>query len=107
MLGVYTSDYYAGEACLTVNDYGDGKVYYLGCDLDETAMLNLAKYTGSRAGIPMELYETEGLERVECSDGTNYAQFLLNHNSYPVIVPLKNLLYGDDLRESCRKFYKD
>ena len=52
-------------------------------------MLNLAKYTGSRAGIPMELYETEGLERVECSDGTNYAQFLLNHNSYPVIVPLK------------------
>lgn len=89
VLGVYTSDYYAGEACLTVNDYGDGKVYYLGCDLDETAMLNLAKYTGSRAGIPMELYETEGLERVECSDGTNYAQFLLNHNSYPVIVPLK------------------
>ena len=90
VLGVYTSDYYAGEACFTVNNYGDGKVYYLGCDLDEAAMVKLAKYTGKEAGIPIELYEIDGLERVECSDGTNYAQFLLNHNSYPVIVPLKN-----------------
>ena len=89
VLGVYTSDYYAGEACLTVNDYGEGKVYYLGCDLDEKAMLNFTRYAGSRAGIPMGLYEIEGLERVECSDGRNCAQFLLNHNSYPVIVPLR------------------
>ncbi len=90
VLGIYTSDFYAGEACFTANDYGEGKVYYLGCDLDEKAMLNLAKYIGSQAGIPMQLYEIDGLESVECSDGTNYAHFLLNHNSYSVIVPLKS-----------------
>ncbi|MCD7736648.1 MAG: beta-galactosidase [Lachnospiraceae bacterium] len=42
-LGVYTSDFYAGKSCMTVNEYGNGEVYYLGCDLDDDAMLRLAE----------------------------------------------------------------
>lgn len=87
-LGVYTSDFYSGKACFTVNEYGDGKVYYLGCDLDKRAMVNLVKYIGNRTQITFPLAEIEGLESVECDDGESSAYFLLNHNSYPVIVPL-------------------
>lgn len=36
VIGKYTSDFYAGEACMTVNQIGKGEVYYLGCDLDES-----------------------------------------------------------------------
>lgn len=51
ILGRYTSDFYAGEACMTVNQTGKGEVYYLGCDLDEKAMKMLAVYLGRKAGM--------------------------------------------------------
>lgn len=87
-LGVYISDYYAGEACFTSNDYGKGKVYYLGCDLDDEAMMNLVQFLGKESGIKIQPYQIQGLESVECDDGVKKAQFLLNHNSYSVVVPL-------------------
>ena len=87
-LGVYVDDYYAGQPCFTVNDQGSGEVYYLGCDLDDTAMERLAKYMCSKAGIPVSLYSIPGVEAVEATDGKEKAFFFMNHNSYPVVLPL-------------------
>lgn len=87
-LGVYINEYYANETCMSVNRYGNGNVYYLGCDLDEDAMNNLAKYLGEKSGIPMNLYNIEGVETVASTDGKNEALFLMNHNTYPVILHL-------------------
>lgn len=97
-LGVYTGDFYAGTPCMTVNGYGKGRVYYLGCDLDEAAMENMAKYLCIQADIPVELYSIGGVEVVPATDGSNDALFLLNHNSYPVVVPLKRT-YTDMLHD--------
>lgn len=88
-LGIYLKDYYAGSPCLTMNDYGNGKVYYAGCDLDEKAMAGLMNYISQKADIPVRMYRIEGLETVEATDGKNTALFFMNHNSYPVIVPLE------------------
>ncbi len=88
-LGVYISEYYANETCLSVNSYGKGNVYYLGCDLEEQAMSQLMKYLGEKSGIPIKLYHVEGVETVSASDGKTEALFLLNHNHYPVVINLE------------------
>ncbi len=88
-LGVYIGDFYAGKPCMTVNDYGEGRVYYLGCDLDEKAMENLAQYLGGQVGLSMPLYSIPGVEIVQADDGKTPATFVLNHNSYPVMLPLE------------------
>lgn len=89
ILGRYTSDFYAGEACMTVNQTGKGEVYYLGCDLDEKAMKMLAVYLGRKAGIDMDLYKVDGVEVVDATDGTNDALFILNYNDHSVIVSME------------------
>ena len=100
-LGVYTSDYYAGKPCLTVNEYGKGHVYYMGCDLDEAAMDRLMKYLALKSGIPIGLYSIKGLETVDVTDGETEATFMMNHNGYPVVAPLHGpfteLLTGDQV----------
>ena len=97
-LGVYTSDFYAGTPCLTVNQMGKGEVYYLGCDLNETAMEKIMRYLCEKTGIPVETYSITGVEIVPATDGEKEALFVLNHNDYPVIVPLKKG-YRDILRD--------
>ncbi|MCI2046562.1 MAG: beta-galactosidase trimerization domain-containing protein [Faecalibacterium sp.] len=87
-LGVYLGDFYAGKPCMTVNDYGEGHVYYLGCDLGETAMEKLARYLAGQVGLPLPLYSIPGVEIVHADDGAISAMFVLNHNSYPVLLPL-------------------
>ena len=45
----YGSEYYKGESAVTVNKYGKGRVYYVGCDLDNDAMKRACKnYSKSR-----------------------------------------------------------
>lgn len=89
VIGKYTSDFYAGEACMTVNQIGKGEVYYLGYDLDEKAMKMLAVYLGRKAGIDMDLYKVDGVEVVDATDGTNDALFILNYNDHSVIVSME------------------
>ena len=97
-IGVYIDDYYAGEPCFTVNKKGAGEVYYLGCDLDAVAMDKLAKYLCGKAGIAVETYHIHGIEVVEATDGKEKALFIMNHNDYPVIVPL-NEEYTEMIKE--------
>lgn len=88
-LGVYTSDFYSGKPCLTENMYGDGKVFYMGCDLDKDAMLKLMIYFDRQLDLHGLPYEIKGVESVETSDGKSQIRFILNHNEYPVIVPVE------------------
>ncbi|HEX3016957.1 MAG TPA: beta-galactosidase [Caproicibacter sp.] len=87
-LGFYTQDYYSGKACLTVNQFGNGAVYYLGCDLDSSAMNRLMKYLCHQLKLECNPCPIEGVEQVEATDGKEQVLFLMNHNSYPVVVPL-------------------
>lgn len=87
-LGLYTKDYYSGRPCLTANKFGNGTVYYLGCDLDDASVGRLMKYIAAKAEIPVGLYSIKGLEIVEATDEKNSATFILNHNDYPLVAPL-------------------
>lgn len=88
-LGIYIEDYYANMPCLTENSYGSGTLIYQGCDLDSQAMTGLIKYLCRRTGLTPQIDLAEGVEAVTASDGEKEVLFLLNHNGYPVIVPLE------------------
>jgi len=97
--GVYGSDYYAGEAAITVNTYGKGRVWYIGCNCDQDFLDRLMGHILSEAGISSPIPNlpqgVECLERV--LDGKSH-YILLNHNSGDAHVRLEascqNLLTG-------------
>ena len=91
VLGIYTGDYYSGRPCFTVNKFGKGHVYYLGCDLDENAMKKLALYLGNGLEIKMFPYEIEGVEAITADDEEKEVLFLLNHSDSPVVVPVQGV----------------
>lgn len=88
VLGRYNEDFYAETPCLTRNNYGEGNAYYLGCDLEEDAMLHLMQYLCRQTGLETEPFIIEGVERVPVTDGKTEALFVMNHNTHSVTVPL-------------------
>lgn len=91
-ISVYAEEYYKGRAAVTVNNYGKGKVYYVGCDLDESAMDSLVRLISESAGIKI----TDAPTGVEIVRRKGFA-IVLNHNEYETDVPLSgvSLISGD------------
>lgn len=79
----YESEYYKGKAAITVNSYGRGKVYYVGCDLDKGAMKSLVELISKNAGVET-ITAPEGVEIVKRDKYT----IVLNHNETAVSVPV-------------------
>lgn len=85
----YTSDYYSGQPAITVNSFGKGKVYYVGCDLDEDTLKNLVKVIASNSKvIPVMDFSIDKVEAVlKEKDGKRFI-LLLNHNAFEVKIDL-------------------
>ena len=66
--------HYRNSAAITVNDYGKGHVYYVGCDLDESGMDAFLRMLAVETDISLD-EEPEGIEVVRRRDCT----ILLNH----------------------------
>lgn len=79
VLCTYADEYYKGKAAVTVNEYGKGKVYYVGCDLDDNAMKLFMEYVAQMDSI-RPVKTVRGVEVVKRED----IVFVLNHNSYTV-----------------------
>ncbi|MBR0028458.1 MAG: beta-galactosidase [Clostridia bacterium] len=90
-IAVYESEYYKGKAAVTVNEYGKGKVYYIGCDLDSAAMKQIVKIISDGAGI-LAAEMPENVELVRRGD----IKILLNHNETEVKTNItgKSLITG-------------
>ena len=106
VLGVYTGDYYAGSPCFTRNSCGMGSVYYMGCDLEQASMKNLAAYFCTALELCRPAYVQDKVERVSVTDGRKNAEFLLNHNGCAVVVPVErectDFLTGRKIRKEIR-----
>ena len=50
--GAYTSDWYAGQPCLTRHTYGKGEAWYLAAKADQNALNVLYRRLAERAGLP-------------------------------------------------------
>ncbi len=79
VLSFYESEHYAGKAAITVNKYGKGMVYYVGCDLCAEGMQQLAAYIAKESGVSYQKLPG-GVELVEKEE----AVYVLNHTEYAV-----------------------
>jgi beta-galactosidase len=99
--GVFASDYYAGEPALTVNQFGQGKAYYLATQPDNDLLDGLTKLLIQEAGVSPVLEAPRGVEvtkRVR-SDG-RAIYFLLNHSDQPQQVTLPAGMFTSLLNRS-------
>ncbi|MEN8128052.1 MAG: beta-galactosidase [Planctomycetota bacterium] len=85
-LACYKSDFYAGRPCLTENQYGDGKAYYLATHADSSAICMLLKHICAQQDVAAPLDVPSGIEVVpRVKEGAKYL-FVLNHNSNEVVI---------------------
>ncbi len=88
-LGVFAEDYYAGQPALTVNQFGQGRAYYLATQASDELLAGLMQQLCREADIAPILRAPEGVEvtqRVR-SDGRSL-YFLLNHSERALNVAL-------------------
>ena len=92
VLCTYANRYYKGKAAVTVNDYGKGRVYYIGANLEEDALKEIVRYISENAGIK-PLDATKGVEIVRRGECT----IVLNHNDTEAKAPVSgtSLLTGE------------
>jgi len=89
-LAAYGSGYYQGSPAVTVNNYGIGKVYYVGCKLDDDTMDALVALIADTAGIAPVLREKiHGVEAVQKEKNGKRYWMLLNHNGHEVSFELE------------------
>lgn len=86
----YGSEYYKGRSAVTVNQYGKGKVYYIGCDLDDHAMKKLVQLISEAAGIDT-ISAPAGVEIIKRSSSAGDYIMILNHNEHEVTVDISGI----------------
>ena len=89
VLATYDSHYYKGKPAVTVNKFGKGHVYYVGCDLNEEALSclinNVAAEILVNAEIPIPI-AMKGLEVIKKVKSGKTFFVIMNHNNKPVDV---------------------
>lgn len=86
----YDSHYYKGKAAVTKNTYGKGKVYYVGCDLDNKVLRKLMHEVIAEAGIqPALICGIDGVEAVRKEKNGRMYTILLNHNGHETNVQIE------------------
>lgn len=76
----YSDDFYSGNACITVNRYGEGKVYYVGGGVDADILNGIAGEIIRERSI-RHIAAPEGLEvYIRESDGEEWL-FINNHSA--------------------------
>jgi beta-galactosidase len=88
-LGVFASDYHAEQPALTVNEFGQGRAYYLATQASDELLAGLTQQLCREADIAPILHAPEGVEvtlRMRSNGRSLY--FLLNHSEHAQSVTL-------------------
>jgi len=75
----YTRDYYAGQPAITLNQFGQGQVIYVGTVGNMDLYATLANWLLGLAGVQPVLTAPQGVEVAERWQGNDRLLFLLNH----------------------------
>ena len=102
-MAVYDSEYYAGKPAITVNEYGKGKCYYVGCDLDDDATIALMKFIAGQCRVAPALENVPaGVEVVKkaAKDGKEFwfaTNFSRQEVSFELPFAAKEIASGEEL----------
>jgi len=87
-LAFYRSHYYSGSPAITVNRFGKGRVFYVGCDLDSAALGSLLQSITQQAGVaPLLSNSPPNLEILHRKKHGRSHWVLLNHGRDSISVP--------------------
>jgi beta-galactosidase len=99
-LASYERDFYAGKPCVTVNDYGKGKAYYVGTDPEDRFLVDFMQALCEEKKIYAPLADIpDNVEVTQRFKDNKVFTFILNHNEFPVNVDLGQNKYFDLLSE--------
>ncbi len=105
-LAVYGKDFYKGEPCVTVNDFGKGKAYYIGTLPEDDFLADFMQKLCQGQNIRPLYPSSKGME-LTCrqKDGHNVI-FAINHNDSEGWLDLgpvsaKDLLTGENVSGKC------
>ena len=88
VLGKYQSEYYKGQAAITEHNYGKGRAFYVGTQLDNNLMNKLSLYICSKCNINTEFKNIEkGIEVMSRMANDKEYIFFMNHNNHEVRLP--------------------
>lgn len=92
-LAVHGSDFYAGQPCLTVQEYGKGKAYHIGSNPEEKFVVDFFGTLAWQHGLTPYFAGDKGVEvgAREGEQGKTY--FVINHNQHIANVDLKDKSY--------------
>ena len=85
---VYGSEYYAGTPAITVNSFGKGKVWYIGCDLEENSLCRLVKMISDEAEAEY-IPHPDGTEIIKRSSNGKEYLMLLNYTADKTDIGIK------------------
>jgi beta-galactosidase len=84
----YTQDYYAGQPAITLNQFGQGWVVYVGTFGDTDLYATLSRWLLDLADVEPLVAAPEGVEVTERWQGDQRLLFLLNHTEHPQQVAI-------------------
>lgn len=95
VLGIYDSDFYAGNAAVTVNSCGEGKAYYVAARIDYSKLGEIMEQMMVNAGIAIkDLPDGVQYHCRYADDGTAYG-FYLNNTNEPQTI---SEVHGTDIQ---------
>jgi beta-galactosidase len=106
-LATYGDDFYAGTPCVTMNQFGNGRAYYVATHLEQKALNGLLQEVCAQAGVTPLISPQNGVEATRRADESGEQLYLLNHNAAEVQVCLpdgafRDLLSGETVSGSLK-----
>jgi beta-galactosidase len=86
----YRKDYYAGKPAITVNQYGAGRVVYIGALGDGQLYDHLAAWLLNSIDVSNGLRAPTGVEVTQRTQGDKKLHFVLNHTNSPQTIHLES-----------------
>jgi beta-galactosidase len=87
-IATYASEYFAGKAAVTRNEYGRGVVYYVGTVLDQCSTRVLIGRIARDAGVYRDLALPDGVEIATRRSGDRQVTFVLNLGKQTKLVSM-------------------
>jgi beta-galactosidase len=110
-VATYREQFYAGRAAATLNEYGKGKVLYLGTMGNEALREKVADWLVTAAGLTPDCSLPAGVEALRRWNGEQAVTFILNHSDETQTIalpePCRDVITGNTLHRTFSLAAKD